>query len=162
MEPRQLQQTDSSSTSLLYYLRWEAPSNIDDVDLGHYQLYANDTLVQRIHADQRYALISLQEGTTTTVKVVAVNKCGRFSNYDNLVSITPNTATNEPHRPQTTAAPTDGYTTTVPNPNVQSDANINYDSSTGISGSPGISGSQQCIANLGTFLALILFTLASL
>lgn len=76
MEPHQLQQIDSSTTSILYYLQWEAPSNVDDIDLDHYKLYANDILVQRIHADQTYALISLQEGVTTTVKVAAANKCG--------------------------------------------------------------------------------------
>ena len=163
LPPRQLQEKDSSSTSVLYYLQWEAPSNINDTDLDHYQLYANDTLVQRIHADQRYALVSLQEGTTTTVKVVAANKCGQVSNYS-LVSISPNIAANEPHRPQTTVATggyaTDDYATTAPDSDVRSEAN-SYAYSTGIS------GSQRSMASLvtliySTFLALILFTLASI
>ena len=160
LAPRQLQEMDSSSTSVLYYLQWEAPSNINDTDLDHYQLYANDTLVQRIHADQRYALISLQEGTTTAVKVAAANKCGQVSNYS-LVSISPNIVANEPHRPQTTVA-TDGYATDdyVTTADVQSEANL-YAYGTGIS------GSQRSMASLvifiySTFLALVLFTLASI
>ena len=96
MTPRQLQQVDSSTTTaLLYHLQWEAPSNIEDVDLDHYQLYSNDTLVQRVHADQRYALIDLQEGVPTTVNVAAANKCGQISNFS-TETITPAT-TNRPH-----------------------------------------------------------------
>ena len=141
MEPSQLQQTDSSTTSILYYVEWEAPSNIGNIDLDHYQLYANDILVQRIHADQRYALISLQEGVTTTVKVAAVNKCGQVSNHS-VISIT-----SDPRAPQTKTE-LDGYVTT--SPDVQTDAKMyNY-----------TSGSQQSIASLiilacTIFLALL-------
>ena len=143
MEPHQLQK-NSTTTSILYHLQWKAPSNIDDIDLDHYQLFANDTLVQRIHVDQRYALISLQEDVTTTVKVVAVNRCGQVGNYS-LVTITPATA-NDPHTGLlTTAAASDGYAKT--SPDVQTEANMN-------------SGSQQSMASLiilacTTFLALI-------
>ena len=150
MEPRQLQQMDSSTTSILYHLQWEAPSNINDIDLDHYQLYANDILVQRIHADQRYALISLQEGVTTTIKVVAANRCGQVGNYS-LVTIIPATTPatiNDPHTgPPTTVAANDGYATT--SPDIQTDTNTySY-----------TSGSQLSMASLitltcTTFLAL--------
>ena len=111
MTPRQLQQVDSSTTTtLLYHLQWEAPSNIEDVDLDHYQLFLNDTLVQRVHADQRYALINLQEGVPTIIKVAAANKCGQISNFS-LVTITPATT----NRPQTTVvAATDDDATAGP------------------------------------------------
>ena len=142
MEPQQLQQTDSSSTSLLYYLQWETPSNIDDVDLGHYQVYANDTLVQTIHAKQRYALIGLQEGTTTTVKVVAVNKCGQVSNYS-LVSIRSDVTIN-PHT---------------------SDNAVTTSSTPGDQDSDRFSGSQQITASLVLLICttlLALFTQTSI
>lgn len=143
--PRQLQQVDSNTlNTILYHLQWEPPSNIEDVDLDHYQLYLNDTLVQRVHTDQRYALVSLQEGVPTTVKVAAANKCGQISNFS-TETITPATT----NRPQTTVtvAVTDNDATASPRPVVQTD----YDST---------SGSQQSMASLvliacTTLLALL-------
>ena len=145
LEPRQLQQMDSSSTtSILYHLQWEAPLNGDDVDLNHYQIYVNNTLLQRIHADQTYALVSLQEGITATIKVAAANRCGQISNYS-FVTIMP-------ERPQTTTvAASDVYATT--SPDVGTDANIN-DRTSG-------SCAQMCVGSLttitcATFLALLI------
>ena len=145
MEPHQLQQMGSSTTSILYHLQWEASSNSDDVDLDHYQVYVNDALLQRIHADQTYALVSLQEGITATIKVAAANRCGQISNYS-FVTIMP-------ERPQTTTvAASDVYTTT--SPDARTDANINDQTS----------GSQMSVGSLltlayATFLTLLMFTL---
>ena len=144
LEPRQLQQMDSSSTtSILYHLQWEAPLN-SDVDLDHYQIYVNDTLLQRIHAEQTYALVSLQEGITATIKVATANRCGQISDYS-FVTIMP-------ERPQTTTvAASDVYATT--SPDAGTDANIN-DRTSG-------SCAQMCVGSLptitcATFLALLI------
>ena len=138
MTPHQLQQVDSSTTTaILYYLQWEAPSNIEDIDVDHYQLFLNDTLVQRVHADQRYALINLQEGVPTTVKVAAANKCGQISNFstETVTSATTN-------RPQTTVMPTT---------NDDATAAQMVDNST--------SGSQQSMASLVLLACTILLAL---
>ena len=115
-EPRSLQQMGSNGTFILYYLQWERPSNSADIELDHYQLrYANDTLIQKVHADQQYAVINLQKGVdvTTTVKIAAADKCGQVSNYD-LVSITPNiTLSTNLDGPQTTPATVDYVTTST-------------------------------------------------
>ena len=131
----------SSTTSILYHLQWEAPLNGDDVDLNHYQIYVNDTLLQRIHADQTYALVSLQEGITATIKVAAANRCGQISDYS-FVTITP-------ERPQTaTVAASDVYATT--SPDAGTDASIDDRTS----------GAQMSVGSLitlvyATFLALL-------
>ena len=79
---------NSSTTLVRYYLQWEGPSNIKDIDLDYYQLYANETPIQRIHPDQRYAVITLQNNATTIVKITAVDKCRQMSNYSSI-TITP-------------------------------------------------------------------------
>ena len=138
---------DSNTTTILYYLQWEAPSNIENIDLDHYQLYSNDTLVQRVHADQRCALelIDLQEGVPTTVNVAAANKCGQISNFS-TETITPATT----NRPQTTVVAATDDDDATDGPDVQTDTVI--DDST--------SGSQQSMASLvllacTTLLALL-------
>ena len=132
MTPRQLQQVDSSTTTtILYHLQWEAPSNIENINLDHYQLFLNDTLV---HADQKYALINLQEGVPTIVKVAAANKCGQISNFS-TETITPATT----NRPQTTVVPTTDDATAA--------QILMVDNST--------SGSQQNMASLYHFTSTV-------
>ena len=144
MMPHQLQQVDSSTT--LYHLQWEAPSNIENINLDHYQLFLNDTLVQRVHADQRYALIDLQEfeGVPTTVKVAASNKCGQISNFSTEI-ITPSTT----NRSQTTVVPTTDNDTTA-GPDIQTDTSV--DDST--------SGSRQSMASLVIITCAALLVIA--
>ena len=140
-EPHLLQ-TESSTTSDQYYVQWEPPSNIADFDLDHYQLYADDSLIQRVYGDQRYAVIDVQKGVTTTVKIAAADKCRQLSNY-RLTTITASSVTTDSDRPQTTA--------------------VTFDSSSAASADSqnSYSGSQHNASNLLVIicLALILSTL---
>ena len=104
-EPHLLQ-TESSTTSDQYYVQWEPPSNIADFDLDHYQIYADDSLIQRVYGDQRYAVINVQKGATTTVKIAAADKCEQMSNHS-LTTITASSITTNTDRPQTTAVTSD-------------------------------------------------------
>ena len=94
----------------------------------------NSSLVQRVHADQKYALINLQEfeGVPTIVKVAAANKCGQVSNFSPRAIIPP--TTNEPQT--TVVAATDNDATA--GPDVQTDTKVDHS----------ISGSQQSMASL--------------
>lgn len=104
-EPQLLVQTDVSAQ---YYLEWEAPSNRQNFDLDHYQLFSsNDSLIQRVHSDQHYAVITVEKGVTTTLKLAAADKCGQVSSRASI-SITPNLIS-EPET--TTMSNSDNHTT---------------------------------------------------
>ena len=76
--------TNTKSAQYYVYLRWDAPSNSAESDLDLYLLYVNDTLVQNIQANQRYAVVNLQKDVTTTVKIAAADKCRQVSNYTSI------------------------------------------------------------------------------
>ena len=114
-EPQLLVQTDLSAQ---YYLEWEPPSNSQNFDLDHYQLFsANDSLLQRIHSDQHYAVVTVGKGVTTTIKLAAVDKCGQVSTHAST-SITPSVISeheitptpNSNDRTTTTATTVEGQT----------------------------------------------------
>lgn len=99
-EPRLLVQTDLTAQ---YYLEWEPPSNHQNFDLDHYQLFSSNDSLIRVHSDQHYAVITIQKGVTTTVKLAAADKCGQISS-NTSVSITPSIVSTpgDEHKTRTT------------------------------------------------------------
>ena len=79
--------TQSNITSQ-YYLEWKPPKNQGDTDLDHYELYIGENLIQKVHPEQRYAVINVHNGFTTVVRLAAIDKCGQMSNYSHI-SIVP-------------------------------------------------------------------------
>ena len=77
-----------SNTTSQYYLQWETPANHGDIDLDHYELCIAENLVQKVHPEQRYAVIDVYSGFTAVVRLAAIDKCGQVSNYSQI-SITP-------------------------------------------------------------------------
>ena len=51
-------------------------------------MFVGDNLVQKVHPEQRYAVISVHKGHTTVVKLSAIDKCGQMSNFSQI-SIAP-------------------------------------------------------------------------
>ena len=41
-------------------------------------------MVQKVHPEQRYAVINVHNGLTTFVKVVAIDKCGQVSDFSQI------------------------------------------------------------------------------
>lgn len=77
-----------SNTISQYYLEWEPPINQGDTNLDHYELYIGENLIQKVHPEQRYAVINVHNGFTTVVRLTAIDKCGQMSNYSHI-SIVP-------------------------------------------------------------------------
>ena len=68
-----------SNTISQYYLEWEPPINQGDTNLDHYELYIGENLIQKVHPEQRYAVINVHNGFTTVVRLTAIDKCGQMS-----------------------------------------------------------------------------------
>jgi hypothetical protein len=83
-EPHLFQRGNSNTT---YYLQWDAPSNSAQSDLDRYLLYINDTLTQGVQANQRYAVVSIQNNVTTTVKIAVADTCGQVSSFSESITI---------------------------------------------------------------------------
>ena len=94
-EPHLFQQ-EISNTMTLYYLKWEAPSNSARSDLDRYLLYLNDNLIQSIQANQRYAVVSIDNDVTNTIKIAAADTCGQVSNFSSITIPLNNIITNNP------------------------------------------------------------------
>ena len=92
-EPGHLFQQNSNT---LYYLEWEAPSNSAESDLDRYLLYLNDNLIRSIQANLRYAVVSIDNDVTNTIKIAAADTCGQVSNFSSITVPLNNIITNNP------------------------------------------------------------------
>ena len=94
-EPHLFQQ-EIPNTMTRYYLEWEAPSNSAESDLDRYLLYLNDNLIQSIQANQRYAVVSIDNDVTNTIKIAVADTCGQVSSFNSVTIPLYNIVTSNP------------------------------------------------------------------
>ena len=74
-----------SNTTTQYLLEWEPPANLGGINLDHYELYIGENLVQKVHHEQRYAVINIQNGLARTIiKLASIDQCGQTSNFSQI------------------------------------------------------------------------------
>ena len=100
-----------SNTTTQYLLEWEPPANLGGPNLDHYELYIGENLVQKVHHEQRYAVINIQNGLARTiVKLASIDQCGQISNFSQISIVRMNHSDSEVETTVTTVIDQD-YTT---------------------------------------------------
>ena len=112
-EPGHLFQQEISNPMTLYYLEWEAPSNSAESDLDRYLLYLNDNLIQSVQANQRYAVVSIDNDVTNTIKIAVADTCGQVSSFSSITIPLNNIITNNPG-PETNSVDDNNIVSTDP------------------------------------------------
>ena len=77
-------------------------------------MHIGENLVQKVHPEQRYAVINVNNGLTSIVKLATIDKCGQVSDFSQI-SITPMNRSDSDEETTVTVTTVTGqdYTTTT-------------------------------------------------